>query len=268
MHRFPGQKNLIIADLLNILIERERKEENSIEISLGLILIDALLTKYLIQTSQPIQVLEYGSGQGRLSCHLAELLGVFHEESILVCAYDTIEPEWMEQISKVERLPKISFFAGDFGNLQLQKDYFDIVIVNGMVNYAEPYQVVLDAIQLAKKNAVIFCYTDNTPLLESVFQLFFERREEYEIIPSSKVMLAEIKDKSWDVHESIDFSKQALEDIERAKSICLSKKSERQMYYSMIDVLKQDIKKAAQIGDVDLKLQLLEQKECLLRCLF
>lgn len=268
MHRFPGQKNLIIADLLNILIERERKEGNNIEVSLGLILIDVLLVKYLIQTSQPIRVLEYGSGQGKLSCHLAELLGEFHEESILVCAYDTIEPEWMEQISKVERLPKVSFFAGDYGDLQLREDFFDIVIINGTVNYAEPYQVISDVIHLAKENAVIFCYTNNTPLLESVFQLFFERREEYEIIPSSKVMLAEIKDKSWDIHENIDFSEKSLEDIKRAKSICLSKETEKHMYLSMLDTLKQDIKDAIQNGNINLKLQLQEQKECLLRCLF
>ncbi len=262
IHRLPNQNHHIIYELLMTLINQERKKGDTLELPISLI--DVLLANQLMRTSQPVRLLEYGSGQGRLSWHLAELLGAFHEKSTLVCAYDTIEPEWMEQISKVEHLPKLSFFAGDFGHFFLQENFFDIVVINGMVNYTEPYQVILDALRLAKDDAVILCYIDNTPLLESTFCLFFERREEYEVSPSSRIMLAKVKDKCWDRPESINFAVQALEHIEQAKVMCSSKESEKHTLFSMINTLKQDIKNVTEIGEIDLKFQLLKQKEQLL----
>lgn len=263
MHRFPTQKHLTIPEFLFALLEWEQKNRNSLLLPVGLI--DGLLANQLIQTSQPIKMLEYGSGQGQLSFYLAELLGAFHEESTLICAHDTIEPEWMDRISKVEHLPKLSFFAGDFGDFQLQEDFFDIVMINGMVNFTEPYQVISDALRLAKNDAVILCYTDDTPLLESSFHLFFEQREEYEISPSSKVMLAKTKDRCWNRQEGSNFAAQALEDIEQAKRMCLAKETDKHTCFSMLDILKQDIKKAIEIGDIDLKLRLLKEKELLLQ---
>ena len=53
----------------------------------------------------------------------------------------------MERISQVEQLPKVSFFAGDFEDFQLQENFFDIVLVNGMINYTEPYQVISDVVR-------------------------------------------------------------------------------------------------------------------------
>lgn len=262
MHRLSGQSHNTIPDFLITLIERERNNENNLNLPFGII--DVLLTKQLIKTSQPVRMLEYGSGQGTLSCHLAELLGTFHKESVLVCGHDTIDLEWMEQISKVESLPKISYFAGDFGDFHLQKQFFDIVLINGTVNYSEPYQIVLDAVRLAKEDASIFCFTNSTPLLESIFQLFFEQREEYEISPFSKVIFANVKNNFWNNSKNIDFTAQALHDIEHANIICL-KKASKNISFSMMDILKQDIKKAAELGDIKLKLQLLKQKELLLQ---
>lgn len=263
MHRFQYQSHKTIPELLTSLIEREQKNGNNLEIPFGII--DILLTSQLIQTSQPVRMLEYGSGQGLLSCHLAELLGAFHEKSTLVCAYDTIEPEWMDRISQVNQLPKVSFFAGDFGNFQLQENFFDIVLVNGMINYTEPYQVISDALRLAKDDAVIFCYTNDTPFLENIIQLFFEQREEYEINPSSKIIMANTRGKSWNIHKIADFSTQALKDIEHVKFICSQEMTEKQTCFSMMSVLKQDIKNASKMGNIDLKLKLIDQKELLMK---
>lgn len=268
MYRHPEQCHRIISDIVSDMFLWEKENGDDPEFSVGLILMDTLIVNELIKTSQPVRVLEYGSGKGRLSRHLAELLGLFHEQSTLICAYDTIEPEWMEQISKVGQLPKISFFAGDYGDFQLPENFFDIVIINGKVNYEEPYQVILDAIRLAKEDSVIFCYVNNTPLLESIFQLFFELREEYEITPFSKVMLAKTENRCWEEYKKVNFAAQALENIERAKKICSEEKVEKNILFTMIETLKQDIKHIIEIGDVDLKLQLLEQKELLLQCVF
>lgn len=262
LHRLSGQPHNIIPDFLITLIEQERNNGNNLELPFGII--DVLLTKELIKTSQPIKMLEYGSGQGTLSWHLAELLGAFHKESILVCAHDTINLEWMEYISRVKQPPKLSFFAGDFGDFQLQQNFFDIIIINGAVNYTEPYQVILDVLRLAKENSLIFCYTNNSPLLESTFQLFFEQREEYEIALSSKVIMTNKENKCWNIRKDIDFTTQALQDIEQTKLIC-SKKVSKNISFLMINTLKQHIKSAAELGYIDLKLQLLEQKEMLIQ---
>lgn len=251
MHRVQDQSHRTIPDLLISLIEHEQKNGNNREIPFGII--DILLASQLMQTSQPVRMLEYGSGQGLLSCHLAELIGAFHEKSTLVCAYDTIEPEWMERISQVEQLPKVSFFAGDFEDFQLQENFFDIVLVNGMINYTEPYQVISDVVRLAKDDAVIFCYTNDTPFLENIFQLFFEHREEYEINSSSKILMANIRDKSWNIHNIVDFSTQALEDIEYAKIICSQKVIEKELCFSMINTLTQDIKICFKNGEYKFK---------------
>ena len=88
MHRLADQKHPIISDILLKLIQRQQEEEADLAVPFGLL--DALLTVRLIRSSKPVRVLEYGSGQGELSAHLAELLGTFHEESMLVCAHDTI----------------------------------------------------------------------------------------------------------------------------------------------------------------------------------
>ena len=174
MRRLADQKHPIISDILLKLIQRQQEEEADLAVPFGLL--DALLTVRLIRSSKPVWVLEYGSGQGELSAHLAELLGTFHEESMLVCAHDTIELEWMERISHVEHLPKLSFLAGDFGALGLQSNSFHMVVLNGRTDFQNPYEVVADALRLVRKDGVIFCYTDDCPLLESVFKLFFELR--------------------------------------------------------------------------------------------
>ena len=134
-----------------------------------------------------------------------------------------------------------------------------------MINYTEPYEVISDALRLAKDDAVIFCYTNNTPFLENIIQLFFEQREEYEINPSSKIIVANTRDKSWNIHKIADFSTQALKDIEHVKFICSQKMIEKQICFSMMSVLKQDIKNASKMGNIDLKLKLIDQKELLMK---
>ena len=145
MHRLAGMDCLTIPDLLLGLLEREKKNGDDLEFPAALT--DILLASRLVKNPRPVNVLEYGSMTGRISLHLAEVLGAFNEESVLVCAYDTIEPEWMERMTQAERLPKLSFFAGDFGNIKLSEHYFDIVVINGMVNYLQPEEVINDALR-------------------------------------------------------------------------------------------------------------------------
>ena len=257
MHRLADQKHPIISDILLKLIQRQQEEEADLAVPFGLL--DALLTVRLIRSSKPVRVLEYGSGQGELSAHLAELLGTFHEESLLVCAHDTIELEWMERISHVEHLPKLSFLAGDFGALGLQSNSFHMVVLNGRTDFQNPYEVVADALRLVRKDGVIFCYTDDCPLLESVFKLFFELREEFVLQPSQKILLADVENVCWQAVEPphIDVN-------ETGKLVKKSIRSGRKAALSAMEVLKNNVDAVARMGEADKKIQLLEQKEKLL----
>lgn len=258
----PEESHLTLPDLLLDLIQKQRQAEEAYTFPFGLI--DALLAARLIRSASPVRLLEYGSGQGELSAHLAELLGALHEDSSLVCAYDTIEPAWMERISQVRRLPKLSFLAGDFGALGLQSGSFDIVVINGTAGYEEPFQILRDALSLVKKDGFLLCYTQETPLLESAFKLFFETREEYVLTPASSVLLANAKDCSWSEIESPDFTALARADIEKAQDVLAGGADQGQEIMTLIRNLRKDISSAVGLGDAARKIELLSWKERLI----
>lgn len=260
MHKLPGQDPMrTLPEWISASIDKMR-QENETKV-LAAALIDTLLADRMIRSSQPFCILEYGCGDGLLSSQLAGLMGAFNEESSLVCAYDAIEMGWLERISKVEKLPKISYLAGDFGNLQLRQKYFDIVVVNGSVDYDEPLEILRDTLELVAEEGEILCYVDHTPLLESTFKLFFEEREEYEISPVEKILIARAKDRCWEIDKGEDLGTQIRQHLRAAEELLMDKKGKRTEIVEMIESLRQDGKKAAQQGMVGLKKQILEQKE-------
>lgn len=194
MHRFPEQDVITIPELLNALCEME--QGRSKERAFPAFLLDVLLAAELIRSKEPVNVLEYGSGSGEYSQHLAELLGIFHEESTFVCTSDCINPEWESNIGQIpdEFLPRLSYHVGDFGELHLQKDYFDLIFINGTTNFVEPDLVLKNALELATNDAKVFLLTDDTPLLESTFALFFCKYQEYAISNTQKILIAQAKD--------------------------------------------------------------------------
>ena len=263
MHRLPGMEYLTIPDLLLGLLEKEKGHGEDLEFSAALL--DILLASRLIKTSSPVNVLEYGSANGSLSFHLAEVLGSFHEDSVLVCAYDTIEPEWMERMAQIQHLPKLSYFAGDFGQLKLSEKYFDIVVINGMVNYLQPEEVINDALRLVTKDGILICYSEEAALLESTFKLYFEQREEYEITPCRKVLLAKAKDKCWQNASEQNLYSRVQEDLEKAKTLLLQKQPSKKELSETSECLKKDIQSAVAAGKTDLKIRLIECRQEVLR---
>lgn len=264
MHRLLEQTHPTIPEILTELILGQQTEDDDFTVPFGTL--DTLLTARLIRSAKPVRVLEYGSGRGELSVHLAKLLGMFHERSSLVCAYDTIELEWMERISHIEKLPVLSFLAADFGNSGLQKNSFDVVVLNGLADFINPYDVLKDAVSLMKTDGMLFCYNHDTPLLESVFKLFFETRDEYEINPTCKVMAAEASQCSW--REAVDVSgllAAVRKDLARAAEIDGS--CEHGQCVRMLEQLQKDICVAVEQGETALKIQLLAEKERLLTSL-
>lgn len=262
MHCLENQNIPTIPDILADLIEYGPQDGDNLK--LGAALTDVVLTARLIQTSQPMRVLEYGCQGGKLSFHLAAVLGQFCEESSLVCACDAMDMEWMGIISGVEKLPKISFLAGDYGHLQLQQGYFDVVFINGMVNFADPCQVVADALKLAREDGIIICYCDDSPLLEDVFSLFFEadKREDYHFASFSKLMCGKAADCFWKTwEEEQDFDGRAQEHLRQSEAMLMEGITEKGEAEKLEKALLEDAKTAGVRGKVELKIQLLRQKE-------
>ena len=265
LHRFPGQEHPIVSDLILRLLQKVKAENE--DMTLPVIMMDVLFTTQLIHSSQPFRVLEYGCQDGLLSSHLAELLGFFHQESTFVCACNTLDftsLAWMERIADIEQLPKLSYFAGDYGQLQLEKHSFDIVVINGSENYTEPFQILSDAISLAAEDGILLCYTDHTPLLESTFKLFFEDREEYEITPFQKIYLGRVKDRVWQPERVPDSTEQIRRHLNQAENILSKKKQNHGEIIELVKALYQDSRTAATEGNTYLKIQSLEQRERLL----
>lgn len=265
MHCLENQRIRTIPDILADLIEKGPYRGS--QMGLGAALIDVLLAACLRKTSQPVKVLEYGCLGGKLSFHLAEMLGAFCEESSLVCACDTMDTEWMNVISGAETLPKISFLAGDYGHLQLQQKYFDMVLINGTINFADPCQVISDALKLITEDGVILCCCDDMPLLEDVFKLFFkdDKREDYDISDSLRIMTAKAKDSSWKTwEEESDFDGHAREHLRQAEALLAKASNEREKMADMAELLLQDAKSAGMKGNIELKIRLVKEREKLI----
>lgn len=260
LHKGPGWDIPTLPEILAGLFQKEKEYGEGL--CLPTLLLDTLIAARLIQTSQPVHVLEYGCKDGRLSWHLAELLGRFHPETSLVCAYHTMDEEWvkwMERVYQVNQPPKISFLSGEYGRLQLQKDHFDIVLINGMVNFTEPEKVILDALSLAKSGGMILCYAEEVPLLEDIFKLYFEGCDEYSIMPSVKVLATKASDQSWEPMP--DITEQVQEDLKEAEHIRTEEKPNRENLKKLIERLHRDAQEAAKLGKIDLKLRLIDEKE-------
>lgn len=261
MHCTQSDKKLTIPILIDRMLE---KAANSQTIALPIAIIDILLTAQLMKTAQPVRILEYGSVQGQVSRHLAEIIGEFNEKSSLVCFHNTIDLEWMEQMADVKTLPQLSFLAGDFGKIQLQEKYFDIVLVNGLANFTEPYEVLSDVLRMAKDGGVVLCYCDRSPFLKHVFQLIFDHTDVYEVTPYQTVMQASAKDYGWVKDENEEKRKQILATLALADALLAEKTQNRQNVADMVRQLQQSLQTAKEIGRPDLKIKLLERKEKLI----
>lgn len=161
------------------------------------LLLDVLLTSHITRVSAPLNILEIGATSGGLSGHLASLLGKLNPPSNLCCVCDVIgndsENRWLDKISAVEQAPKLSLLIADYEELQLQENFYDIVILNGTDRFNKPYETVKEANRLKKRDGgALFCHVKEQPLLESCFKLVFQNRREYEIDPQNKILVTEL----------------------------------------------------------------------------
>lgn len=264
MHCLKEQELRTIPLYLAELMEKESRNQD--ENGMASALLDVLLAARLIRTSQPVRVLEYGCLGGKLSWHLASVMGAFHEASTLVCACDRMDDGWLAQVADVEKPPRVSFLAGDYGQLPLAPGFFDIVLINGAVDFADPARVLLDARKLAARGGILICWSEDAPLLRDTFRLFFERdqREEYEIDPFRILMTAKAADQSffgWEELSEAAFDRQVQGHLRRAEEVLAGEQADPAGIAVLKKQLLADAKEAAARGDGVRKARVMEVRE-------
>lgn len=202
MHSFEG--DLTIPGLLLQLFKLHPQlceDTDGYMDSLEMLLMDVLLVSELIKNPRPVRILEIGCGNGVMSYHLATILGLFNEKSSLCCVCNTIGNasgnQWLDKISLVESMPKISMLAADYDETNLESKHFDMVIMNGTSWFEEPVPMLKEAARLVKNEGKLLCYVNQQPLLESCFKLLFEKREEYSLTMQTNVMIVEGDAEVW-----------------------------------------------------------------------
>lgn len=147
------------------------------------ILIDMLAVRVLMKTSTPLRIVQIGSMDGILSYHLASLAGTYNPETSLCCVCNAVGNEsgnyWLDWISQVECPPRLSMLAADYDNTQLESGSFDLVVVNGVEHFENPYNVLQEAGRLVKSNGAVLCHVCRQPLLADCFRMIFEQYEQY-----------------------------------------------------------------------------------------
>lgn len=268
MHSFDDSLTIpkLIVNLINANIRYfENHEEKALTFATSLV--DILTASFASKTSLPVKVLELGATDGIISFHLASLLGKLHPETLLCCVTDTIgndsDNQWLDRIILAEEPPQLSLLASEYDKTQLQGESFDIVVINGMVNFMNPYQVVLEAKRLVKKQGLIICCSLGTPLLESCFKMVFKDRTEYAITEASKIMTVfPGKEGKGDKAEEVGCHEEIFRFIDMMSSR-MKDGGDVDLEKSMMRI-QQLLGEAAELKDVDAKIQLIRLKEELL----
>ena len=187
--------NLTIPDLIFTLVdENDRLSEGTEEWRLALanLTIDIIVASCLVKTAFPVNALEMGAVSGIVGYHLASILGKFNPESLLCGVSNSFGNDgvnrWLNRIALIEETPRLSFLASDYDDTHLQECCFDLIVINGTVNFEDPCGIVQEAERLIKNNGTIICYSVDSPLLESCFQTVFPQRIEYSLADHVKVI--------------------------------------------------------------------------------
>ncbi len=222
-------------------------------------LFDILITSFLIQKSKPFYVLEIGGENGILSYHLASLLGGFHKKSSLCSVCHTIgnnsNNNWLDRISLVQEAPEYSLLVTDYDNTCLLDHIFDIVVINGSINFFNPYRVLEEAERLVKNGGVIFVFLQDMPLLEDSFKLKFSERKEYYFTPSMGIMIKE--DGNEQKEKRSDYVLNLVKEINDMLESCIPLEQIR----SLMKKIDAEIDKAIIEYDIKQKIELIQVKE-------
>ncbi len=227
---------------------------------------NSLFLSYLTKFAIPVKVLQVGCGDGKLCYHNTEILGRINPESTLCFINNEIDNEnrniWLDTIAIAEMKPDISIVISDYNKTNLQNDSFDIVIINGVISFTNPYTMIKEIERLLKKTGIIICYSNNE-ILNNALKLIFDDIEEYTISKTKSILTVNNTGNSW----TADPNENWREDM----SDFLGKLADDFNKYPEIDSCKEyiiSIKKYLQLAminnDIQLKINLIDLRQNIL----
>lgn len=230
-------------------------------------LIDVLVSAQLFNTSDPVKLAEFGATNGRLSYHLASVLGKFNPASTLCSVCDSIGNEsgnyWLDMISLVENSSQVSFVASDYHDTNLSTEHFDIVVLNGSVKLTNSDAIVKEAIRLLKTNGTLICYACQQPELADSVRKNFSSVEEYPTSSNTTIIVAKGTDVIDESSPINVWKKEAENDILSAE-IALLQTCDKGILLQFAKTLNRHADIAVANHIIDIKLKCLELKEKLL----
>ena len=231
-------------------------------------LIDILLANELIKSSHPIKVVELGCTNGRLSYHLASVLGRFHSDSGLCCVCDSIGNEsgnfWLDMISLAEYTPKLSLLASEYNDTNLQGNHFDVVVINGSISFPDTNAIIREARHLVKTNGLIICFTWKQPELTSGLRNSFSHIDSYIVQNNTEILVTHATDTIEEYDKIAEWKSETQKHLAQAEAMLMSNSNKNELL-EHIQKLNQDADIATKHQMIDLKLRSLELKEKLLK---
>lgn len=233
-----------------------------------LLVLDFLISAQLIKTALPVKLVEFGCTNGRLSYHLASLLSAFHHDSTLCCICDTIGNEsgnrWLDFISLAENTPKTSLLASEYHDTNLASEYFDLVVINGSVSYADTTSLIQETNRVLKADGVLICYAYHQPELANTVKQVFSAYDEYPLTSNSSIIVAKGADALWEKDTLIEWLEPIRIDLLLAESALLQNHIDKKELFALSLKLDKHADIANKNGIINLKLRCLELKEQLL----
>lgn len=142
-----------------------------------------LTTKELLKKHRNFRILEIGCNKGVLSYYLCKLLKRFNVNNRLICISDSMgagcENTWFEKIILTDAAEIVTLVTTEYNNDFFPNDYFDVVIINGSVRFAEPTEIISNAANFTKNAGLLLCLSENQYLLNSCFQVAVDHCTEY-----------------------------------------------------------------------------------------
>ncbi len=170
-----------------------------------------LVTRELLKKQRDLKVLEIGCDKGVLSYYLAKVLSRFNANNRLVCVTDSMGNEcdnyWFDKILLSGAGDIVSLVTTEYNNAILPNDYFDIVIINGSVQFAEPAAVIRNAVNSVKNTGLLVCLSERQYLLTSCLQIAVGKSTVYNQDEASTILSKTIdeKDKLYAYKQTNEF---------------------------------------------------------------
>ena len=231
------------------------------------LLFNTLLVRELMKTSAPVKVVEFGCTKGDLSYNLTEAISLFHPKSTLCLISNVIgnnsNNTCLDYITQARALPELSMLYCDYSATNLAKNCFDITILNGDIDFEDPYSVIKEAERITKPGGLLFCCSGDNYLLESAFRLIVPEFEEYDLTLQNKFLTARKAGHFWS-NAGTEAPYQGMDDLLHDILTNIQESNEPDVFRKHIRQLHSFIDTAIRQNNIEKKLEWMQIKENLL----